>query len=198
MVMKKIGVSLFAFALFAYAGTVSAQMGMMGNYWSGSTDAERVVQSSEVTAIIQDIYSTQGVTGQEQIDCSVVTDAQFERLGDAYMGVMLPNESQHEAMDNMMGGEGSQSLAQAHINMGRSYLGCWSDYNSGPVYMPMMGGYTQPGFFGHMTGSNLFPGWGMMGAYRGGASWFGAITMVLVWTLLILGIVALIKFITRK
>lgn len=157
-----------------FAGTAYAQMGMMGSFGQyGNT---------ETKSVLQEIYKDQNIESQGQVDCSKVTDDQFEKLGDAYMGIMLPNEQQHEVMDNMMGGEGSVSLTQAHINMGRSYLGCWSNYNSGPVYMPMMNGYGFGNYNPMMQGL-----WG-----------FGTGNMIFmsIWSILaIVGIIATIKWI---
>lgn len=201
MNMKRIIVSVFVVGFLALAGTASAQMGMMGNYWQTGSQAQPA-QSEELNNVLQSIYRSQNVGSQAQVDCSKVTDDQFEKLGDAYMGVMLPNEQQHEAMDNMMGGEGSASLRQAHINMGRSYLGCWSDYNSGPVYMPMMGGFGGMMNGGNFGGGYFSPngmmGWNMMSSYYGGFGWIHWITMILVWSLLVLGIVALAKWLKKN
>lgn len=198
--MKKIFFSFVAVGFFVVAGTASAQMGMMGNYGQYGNTALTPAQSSEVNSALQDIYKTQSIDSQAKVDCSKVTDDQFDKLGDAYMSVMLPNRQQHEVMDNMMGGEGSASLRQAHINMGRSYLGCWSNYNSGPVYMPMMGGY---GLMNGLSAYNNYSG-GMMGGYGSGwnmmGNWgFGVwVTIVLVWALLILSIVAAVKWLRKK
>ena len=204
--MKKIIISLSAVSLFLLAGTASAQMGMMGNYYwqNGNTGNSgdpavnvNLPQDSEINAVLQDIYKTQNIKSQGQIDCSQVTDAQFVKLGDAYMGVMLPNQSQHEAMDNMMGGEGSASLQQAHINMGRSYLGCWSNYNSGPIYMPTMGGPVSGNGYPSSSGNSYnYP---MMWGGWGGYSPVGLIGTVLVLMLAVVGLVATIKgLITRR
>lgn len=199
--MKKIIFSFLLIGTFAIAGTALAQVGMMGNYGQYGGTTLTPPQSSEVNSVLQDIYKTQNIDSQAKVDCSKVTDDQFNTLGDAYMGVMLPNQQQHEAMDNMMGGEGSASLRQAHINMGRSYLGCWSNYNSGPVYMPMMGGYGIMNELGAYN--NNYPG-GIMGGYGSGwnmmGNWgFGGwVTTVLVWVLLILGIVAAVKWLRKK
>ncbi len=196
--MKKIILGLFIFGAFSLAGVASAQVGMMGGYWQGGSQAQPV-QSGELNSVLQNIYSSQNVSSQAQVDCSKVTDDQFDKLGDAYMGVMLPNQQQHEAMDNMMGGEGSASLKQAHINMGRSYLGCWSNYNSGPV---MMGGYGMMNGYNGAYG-NYYPS-GMMGGYGSGwnmmGNWgFGGwVTTVLIWALLILGIVVAVKWLRKK
>jgi len=170
----------------------SAQMGMMGSgYWQNNNNGTQLPQSAELKGVLQDIYEMQNIDNGAKIDCSKVTDNQFEKLGDSYMGIMLPNENQHQVMDNMMGGEGSQSLTQAHINMGRSYLGCWSNYNSGPVFMPMMGGVI--GNYGSY-GNNGMMGWsGMMGF--GGYNW---ITPVLLWVLLGLGIAVAVKWLRKK
>lgn len=194
---KIISIAFIAASLFI-AGTASAQMGMMGDYWQNNSAASNPSQNTELNNALQDIQKTQNVDSAARVDCSKVTDDQFEKLGDAYMGVMLPNEQQHETMDNMMGGEGSASLRQAHINMGRSYLGCWSNYNSGPVFMPMMGG------LGMMSGigasGNFYPANGMMGwpSMMGGYAWFGWINMILVWVLLVLAIAGLIKWLKVK
>src|SRR3990167_1968674 len=52
------------------------------------------------------------------ISCDKLTDEQLEAIGDYYMEQMHPGEA-HELMDNMMGGEGSESLKQVHINMAK-------------------------------------------------------------------------------
>src|SRR3989344_2930399 len=53
-----------------------------------------------------------------KIDCKSLSNPQLEILGEYYMEQMHPGES-HEIMDNMMGGEGSESLKQVHINMAK-------------------------------------------------------------------------------
>lgn len=82
------------------------------------------------------------------LECEQLTEQDFERIGDAVMEQNHPGEA-HQAMDQMMSGEGSENLEQMHINMGKSYLNCQGnlDYsgNRDEVmnmgYMPMqMGG----------------------------------------------------------
>ena len=215
--MKKLFSVVFVAGLL-FAGTASAQMmggsGLMGNYGTSNGSAVQQASSSNLNAALQAIYQAQNESSQAQISCSKVTDDQFEKLGDAVMGYGI-TEQQHTAMENMMGGEGSATLRQAHINMGRSYLGCWANYNGAPSYMPMMGyldsntstpqTYGQPGYgmmsgyYGNgMMGHGFGSGWNMMGGYYGGFGWLGAITMILIWALLILGIVALVKWLKRK
>lgn len=196
--MKNILISLSVLG-FLLAGTALAQ-GMMGNWKGGASTIQ--ASDANISAASQDIYKSQNISGQSQVNCGKVTDDQFEKLGDASMGLGI-TEKQHTAMENMMGGEGSATVKQAHINMGRAYLGCWANYNSGPVLMPMMGYsgslsapfhnyyFGQQGIMGNFANS----GWNMMGGNYG---WFGLITMALFWVLLILGIVALVKWIKNK
>ena len=73
--------------------------------------------------VLSEIQASQRAFSIEQIDCNRVTELHFEKLGDALMEQMHPGEI-HEAMDAMMGGEGSQSLKAIHVSMGRSYLRC--------------------------------------------------------------------------
>src|SRR3989344_4672026 len=62
------------------------------------------------------------------VSCSQLTNGQLEEIGDYYMEQMHPGEA-HEIMDKMMGGEGSESLKQVHINMARRlYCDEASDY----------------------------------------------------------------------
>lgn len=77
-----------------------------------------------VEDVAGEIMVDQSVSGLSDIDCDDVSDAQFEELGDAVMQAMVGDDEQHEVMDNMMGGEGSQSLENIHIAMGQRYLGC--------------------------------------------------------------------------
>src|SRR3989344_4392478 len=84
------------------------------------------------------------------IGCDKLTDEQLESIGDYYMEQMHPGEA-HEIMDNMMGGEGSESLKQVHINMAKR-LYCNENFYIG---YGMMGS-------GRLT--NMM-GRGMMGSY---------------------------------
>src|SRR3989338_4517719 len=72
------------------------------------------------------------------VSCSELTNEQLEEIGDYYMEQMHPGEA-HEIMDNMMGGEGSKSLKQVHINMAKR-LYCNENVYVGYGMMNMMGG----------------------------------------------------------
>jgi hypothetical protein len=200
--MKKFIFSIFV-AGFVLAGTASAQ-GMMGT-WQNTGTTTQFTQDANISAALQDIYKNQNVSSQSQLDCAKVSDDQFEKLGDAYMEAVHPGQA-HTYMEQMMGGEGSATLKTAHVNMGRAYLGCWSNYNATPLTMPMMGGFgmmfnsssnNNPASGWGMMGRNFGNGWNMMGGY-GSYGLFGWITMILVWVLLILGIVALVKWLGKN
>jgi hypothetical protein len=197
---KKIFSALFV-ASFLVVGTASAQMmggrGMMGSTQNTVTST---AQSPAINTALQDIYKTQNVSAQNQINCSKVVDDQYEKLGDAVMGYGI-TEQQHTAMENMMGGESSATAKQAHINMGRSYIGCWANYNSSPTMMGMMNSTGSDNNYSSNYNSNS----GMMGYYPsamhhyyGGLAWFCGITILLVWSFLILAIIALAKWLNKK
>ena len=78
------------------------------------------------------------------ISCDKLTDGQLEAMGDYYMEQMHPGEA-HEMMDQMMGGEGSESLRQVHINMAKR-LYC-NEYVGGIMGSGMMGNY--PAYYGY-------------------------------------------------
>ena len=99
------------------------------------------------------------------------------------MSIMHPDEGEHELMDQMMGSEGSESLKAMHITMGQNYLGC----SGGTMGSGMMGS----GMMSMMMGWNN----GGMGT---GWSWLGWIFMILFWILVVLSIIALIKWIIKK
>ncbi|MBS3113764.1 hypothetical protein J4448_01560 [Candidatus Woesearchaeota archaeon] len=104
--------------------------------------------------------------------CSQLTENQLEILGDYLMEQMHPGEA-HELMDRMMGGEGSATLRQTHINMARR-LYCNENIN-------MMSG-------GMMNMMNYNFGYGMMGSGYGLGYWgfLNFLSLVLVIGLIIL------------
>jgi len=110
-----------------------------------------------------------------EISCNNLSDAQLESIGDYYMEQMHSGEA-HEYMDGMMGGEGSESLKQVHINIAKRV---YCNENVGGM-MGMMVGESMMGSFG--TSSTGEFSWG-----------FGWIFMVLVIIVLVLLIIWLIK-----
>ena len=87
------------------------------------------------------------------VPCENLTREDLEIIGDYYMEQMHPGE-QHEMMDAMMGGEGSESLKNAHIAMAEriycarvspNYTMSSGGFNMGPG----MGlGYASPMYYG--------------------------------------------------
>ena len=153
--------------------------------------------------VMRDIMRSQNISEKSQIECDRVTDEQFEELGEAVMGLMHPDEKEHELMDQMMGGEGSESLKAMHILMGKRYLGCISSSMMGGGMMgdgmmnmmPMMGS----GMMGNWSNPNNSMMANMMNFGSWGAwGWIGWIFMVLFLILIIVGIIALIKWLINQ
>src|SRR3989338_7949049 len=71
-------------------------------------------------------------------ECDELNNEQLELIGEYYMEQMHPGEA-HERMDVMMGGEGSESLQAAHINMARSFY-CGEHGMMSPEMMNVMMG----------------------------------------------------------
>src|SRR3990167_9029512 len=111
------------------------------------------------------------------ISCSELTNEQLEDIGDYYMEQMHPGEA-HEYMDEMMGGEGSESLKQVHINMAKR-LYCNEDVGG------MMGG----GMMNMMMGNNMM-GSGMIGNYP---TYYGYNNFWnILWLIFLIGVIVLI------
>ncbi len=167
---------------------VSAQGSMMGTQETPATSTSQGdMQVESVETVLQEILGQQKVSTIQQLDLSKVSDDDWERLGDAVMEVQHPGQA-HEAMDRMMGGEGSESLRQMHINMGKAYLGYGGNYGPG-----MMGG---GGMMGNWNNNSSlrgggFPmmGFGSMMGYGGNAGVYGILGSV-TWIALIVFLVA--------
>jgi len=128
--------------------------------------------------------------------CGKLTEKQFEIIGDYLMEQIHPGQA-HEAMDRMMGGEGSESLRLMHIAMAkRMYCNNISD----AVNYGMMGGFGRTNY-GGMTdmmggtffGSNMMgygSGYGMMGNYGYGFGYWSFINFLSI--VLLLGLIILV------
>ena len=109
------------------------------------------------------------------VSCDKLTEEQFEEIGDYYMEQMHPGEA-HEYMDEMMGGEGSESLKKMHINIARN------------TYCGESGGMMNGGMMNMMGGGNM-----MAGNYYSGYNILGWLFTILVITILVLTILLLIN-----
>ena len=123
----------------------------------------------------------------KELECKNLTDEQYDSLGEYFMGQSIGNTQRHAAMNqmmiSMMGEEGERKM---HVTLGKRYSGCDPDAqtpSSGLGFMPMMwmmGGGGNP-----MMG---YSGWGG----------FGWIFMIVFWVLIILGVVALVRYLGRS
>jgi hypothetical protein len=118
------------------------------------------------------------------------------------MQYMHPDEDEHRRIDELMGGEESESLHTMHVFMGKRYLGC--DENA---YGPMMmnfGGNTDSGGMVGMMGAPFQMMTGSFNPFNYASTmpstYFGyGLFQVITWILAILGIVWLVeKLISKK
>jgi uncharacterized membrane protein len=139
--------------------------------------------------VMQKIRQKQNLGPDEAIDPRQVSDKDLEELGDAVMSIMVPDPGQHELMDRMMGGEGSESLRVAHMRMGYNYLASLD----GGKY----GWYGRRGMMGGgFMGSGMM-GRGMMGGYWRGHSMFFPFGGVVMWILVIIVIGVVVYLLVR-
>ena len=136
------------------------------------------------------------------ISCDKLSEEQLDEIGDYYMEQMHPGE-QHEAMDKMMGGEGSESLRLMHINMGKT-LYCGENVSMmGGGMMGMMDMMMNRNSMMGSGGMMNFGGMGDMGSMMSGyygVGWglFGWLFSILVIVALVLLIIWLIKQIQKS
>lgn len=117
------------------------------------------------------------------ISCDKLNENQLELIGDYYMEQMHPG-IQHERVDQMMGGEGSVSLKQAHMQM--AWVLYCGQTNVTATYGGMMGMMPIMGRFGGgMMGYGMMNYGNMMGY---GSEWgvFGLLFWALAFVALVL------------
>lgn len=189
--MKKILISLTLMALFGlFSSSFASAQGMMdmmgvsnsSEQTDGGHTAREEVEGEEIWNKLQ----------EKQVSCEDLSDGDFASLGEYFMGQMMGEA--HEAMNNrliqMLGEEGEE---QMHVVMGKRMSGCEPD---AAFPQNMMGGGMMPMMMNMMMGGGGNPvmgGFGSnpMGIFGWGFSW---VFMILFWGLIILGIVALVKW----
>ena len=162
--------------------SIAFAQGMMGNWGS-----------SPSSAISDDHTAREEAEGKEireklqakQTECKNLTNDDYQSLGEYFMGQSIGNTQRHafmnQMMTNMMGEDGEK---QMHIVMGKRLSSCDTKVsypqNSWGIMpmMWMMGGGGNP-----MMG---YGGWGGFG--------FGCFFMIIFWILIILGVVALVRY----
>ncbi len=179
-IMKKyLLATILSFMLFGLV-VHNANAQMMGFY--GSQPDNSAIQSQQ-----QEEQEGKKLLGQVQnktTTCQKLTDTDFEKIGEYFMGQAIGNTSQHISMNNMMKGMmGEQGEEQMHIAWGKRGSGCNTNAQFAPT---MMGGGGNP-MMGYGGWNNMMGGWNGFGI-------LGWIPMLLFWVLLILGVVALFRY----
>jgi uncharacterized membrane protein len=141
----------------------------------------------------------------KQINCDTLTDEDYERLGEYYMGRTVgdSHESMNTMMERMMGKEGEE---QMHVVMGKRLSGCETVVefpNQGRGFMPMMmnmmtGSAFAPQSFGETKGGvSLMMGYGGWNNMMGGWGGFGLLAS-LFWIVILVDLILLGVFLWKK
>ena len=171
--MKKLFLTpILLFALMLTPSLALAQ-GMMGNWASSSSlvasDDHTASEEAEGKAIWEKLQA-------KEIECQNLTNDNYAVLGEYFMGQSIGDTQRHAGMNQMMTSMmGEKGEEQMHIVMGKRLSGC------GVGFMPMMGYY----------GNSMMGGWN-------GFGFLGWLPMLIFWVLLILGIVALVRYLGRS
>jgi len=142
---------------------------------------------SIVVVLAQESHDSEIEEGKKLVEskmsCDKLSNEQLEAIGDYYMEQMHPGEA-HEIMDNMMGGEGSESLKQVHINMAKRL------YCNDNVYI----GYGMMGPGGMMNMMSR----GMMGSYPASYDYSNYGYWNIFWILLLAAVIFLVVWIIHR
>ena len=133
----------------------------------------------------------------KEIECGDLSDDDFGVLGEYFMGQMLGDS--HAAMNEMiMRMHGEEGEEQIHILMGKRLSGCDTSAAFPAIsggWMPMMnmmwGGWSSPFSSNNAINNMMSFGFGPFGG-------FGWIFMILFWALVIIGIVALVRWLSNQ
>ena len=180
--MKKL--FLIPTLLFTLMLTLSLALaqGMMGNWTSSPSSVDSDDHTAREEAEGKEIWEK---LQAKQLECKDLTNDNHAVLGEYFMGQSIGNTERHASMNqmmtSMMGEEGEE---QMHIVMGKRLSGCDTSAQipaDGVGFMPMMGSASSP----------QVGGWGGFGI-------LGWLSMLLFWALLILGVIALIRYFVRS
>ena len=131
--------------------------------------------------LLTELLRQQQVDKISQLDCRRITQDEFVEIGEAWMSAQHPNPLVHTMMDRMMGGEGSATLRNAHLQMGKNFLRCLDDRESKE---------------GGEQSTMMNWGYGMMGG-----SIFGSLFLffwLITWVLIIILLIAAIRYLWQK
>ena len=158
--------------------TPSFAQGMMGFSSSSSDSASIQGQQQEE----QEGKKFLDTLNNKTAICSQLNDADFEKIGEYFMGQSIGDTARHismnEMMKRMMGDKGEE---QIHTAWGKRGSGCDSTDQS---IFTSRGGNSMMNFGGW---NNMMGGWGGFGI-------LGWASILLFWTLLILSVLVLFRY----
>lgn len=196
--MKKLFILIILFLTISFPSGVFAQP-MIGSQLNTTSDDHTAREEAEGKEIWEKLQA-------KQITCSDLTDENFEALGEYFMGLSIGDTQRHAAMNQMMTNMiGEKGEEQMHIILGKRSSGCDTNAKlpSGFNFMSLMwmmeSAFAPESYGGTKGGGNPMMGnWGntMFGGWGGFG--FGWVFMILFWALLILGVIALIRFLARS
>lgn len=153
-----VAVAVVMFGLLLLPTKTSAMMHIESSQVESHDDAHESLDE-----VLPELLTKYNKNTIQELECEELTDEEFERVGDAVMESMHGGGA-HERMDEMMGGEGSESLRQMHVQMGKRYFDCDSTGFVGSIGMTGMGG------LGKMMGTKaLGHQWPLAGSSRLGS-----------------------------
>lgn len=130
-----------------------------------------------------------GLEANAHIVCEMLTEAQFEFLGEVVMAELYGDEEKHEIVDQLAGGEGSEQLRRAHVEVGAKYLGCHGDGGWETFWEGLLPGATMGGFLSSGSFESLRPIWWWVGRW---------VSLVVFWGVFIIGGVVVVRALLRK
>jgi uncharacterized membrane protein len=143
------------------------------------------------SVIINEIKQNQNVESISQINPAKISPLLLEELGDAVMGLMIGDEQQHEWMDEMMGGEGSEQLASTHRWIAYNYL-----ENNGNLgsWGPGMRGYGMMNGSWNRNWQNTRWGYGPTNMMNWSGNLWNWIAIAVIFIFIVIGVIALFQF----